>query len=89
MNHAVYYLDVQRLKRGYYQAEFKFLTDKPKECKEFEITEMYFRALEKTIQRQPPYWLWTHNRWKRTRKEWLAKLPAIQESKKKKIQPKF
>lgn len=46
-NFAVYYLDMQRVKRGYYKGEFKLLTDKPKECKEFEITEMYFRELEK------------------------------------------
>ena len=70
-NFAVYYLDMQRVKRGYYKGEFKLLTDKPKECREFEITEMYFRALEKSIQRQPAYWLWTHNRWKRTREQWL------------------
>lgn len=69
--YAVYYMDLQRVKRGYYKATFQLLTDKPKECKEFEITERYFRALEKTIQRQPPFWLWTHNRWKRTREEWL------------------
>lgn len=69
-NFAVYYLDLQRVRRGYYKAEFKLLTDKPKECKEFEITEMYFRELEKTIQRQPAFYLWTHNRWKRTREEW-------------------
>lgn len=46
-NFAVYYLDMQRVKRGYYKGEFKLLTDKPKECKKFEITEMYFRELEK------------------------------------------
>lgn len=78
-NFAVYYLDVKRIKRGYYEAEFKLLTDKPKECKEFEITEMYFRELEKTIRRQPAYWLWTHNRWKRTREEWL-KITAPQQA---------
>lgn len=71
MNLAVYYLDIQRLKRGYYQAEFKLLTEIPKEKKEFEITETYIRELEKTIQRQPAFWLWTHNRWKRTREQWL------------------
>lgn len=71
MNFAVYYLDIQRLKRGYYQAEFKLLTEIPKEKKEFEITETYIRELEKTIQRQPAFWLWTHNRWKRTREQWL------------------
>lgn len=78
-NFAVYYLDVKRIKRGYYEAEFKLLTDKPKECKEFEITEMYFRELEKTIRQQPAYWLWTHNRWKRTREEWL-KITAPQQA---------
>lgn len=70
-NYAVYYVDMQRVRRGYYKGELKLLTDQPRACKEFEITEMYFRALEETIRRQPPYWLWTHNRWKRTREEWL------------------
>lgn len=74
---AVYYMDLQRIRRGYYRAEFKLLTDKPKECKEFEITEMYFRALEKTIQRQPAFWLWTHNRWKRTREEWMRIIDPV------------
>lgn len=76
-NFAVYYLDMQRIKRGYYKAEFKLLTDKPKECGEFEITELYMRALEKTIQRQPQYWLWTHNRWKRTREQWLKIIDPV------------
>ena len=25
------------------------------------------RLLEETIVREPSYWLWSHNRWKRTR----------------------
>lgn len=76
-NFAVYYLDMQRIKRGYYKAEFKLLTNTPKECGEFEITELYMRALEKTIQRQPQYWLWTHNRWKRTREQWLKIIDPV------------
>lgn len=79
MDLAVYYLDMQRVKRGYYQGEFKLMTDKPKEYKEFEITEMYMRELEKTILRQPSYYLWTHNRWKRTRQKWLIKMAELQE----------
>lgn len=67
--HAAFYGDLKRVKRGYYECEFKLLTRKPDECGEFEITEMYFRELEKTIRRTPQYWLWTHNRWKRTRQE--------------------
>ena len=67
---AAFYVDMRRTRRGYYSAEFIPLTYSPAELKEFELTEMYFRLLEKTILRQPPYWLWTHNRWKRTREEW-------------------
>lgn len=66
----IYYLDVQRLKRGYYIAEYKLITTKPREYKEFEITEIYTRMLEDTINRAPAYWLWSHNRWKRSKKEW-------------------
>ena len=63
----VYYLDVRRVKRGYYEAEFKLITTTPKECAEFQLTEDYTRMLEQTINEAPPYWLWSHNRWKRNR----------------------
>lgn len=66
----VYYMEVKRIRRGYYSAEFKLITDKVKETKDYEITEQYFRMLEKTINSAPAYWLWTHNRWKRTREKW-------------------
>lgn len=65
----VFYLDVQKLKRGYYKATIRLLTDKPQDEPEFVITERYIRAMEKTILRYPAYWLWTHKRWKRTRQE--------------------
>lgn len=68
-NYAAVYLDITRPKRGYYQADCVLLAPNSKETEEFEITEKYFRALEKTIQRAPQYWLWTHKRWKRTREE--------------------
>lgn len=67
--HAVVYLDMQRPRRGYYVGEFKLVTCQPKEMPEFEITDIYFRMLEETINRAPQYWLWTHNRWKRSREE--------------------
>lgn len=61
---AVVYLDVQCIKRGYYTATYKIITESPKETKDFEITERYTQEMEKTILRAPQYWLWTHNRWK-------------------------
>ncbi len=63
----VFYLDITRIKRGYYEAECVLLSDNPKATEDFEITEKYIRLMEKTIQRNPAYWLWSHNRWKYTR----------------------
>ena len=71
----VYYLDVRRVKRGYYEAEFKLISSTPKECEEFYLTEQYTRMLEQTINEAPPYWLWSHKRWKRTREEYNRLFP--------------
>lgn len=67
----VYYLDVRRIRRGYYVAEYKRITTEPKEQEQFWITEQYSKMLEATIRRGPSYWLWSHRRWKRTKEEWL------------------
>ena len=69
MNHAVLYVDIQRVRRGYYEAEFKCITREPQKLKEFELTDIYFEMLEKSIRRAPEFWLWSHNRWSRTREE--------------------
>ena len=66
---AVVYLDMEKVKRGHYKATVRLITDDPKEEPENNITETYIRAMEKTILRNPAYWLWTHKRWKRTREE--------------------
>lgn len=72
----VYYLEVKKLRRGYYSAEFKLITSNVSATKDYELTEQYFRMLEKTINEHPAYWLWTHNRWKRTREKWEKWLNA-------------
>ena len=61
------YADVIKIKRGYYKIVYSEITQTPKEYKEFEITEIYTRLMEKTILRAPEYWLWTHKRWKHKR----------------------
>lgn len=66
-----YYLDIYRVKRGYYVAQCKLITNEPKKQEQFWITDEYGKMLEETIRRQPPYWLWSHRRWKRTKEEWL------------------
>lgn len=68
LNLPVIYMDVRRVKRGYYTVETKLIAEKPKEMPELWITEQYARLMEQTILRNPSYWLWTHKRWKYQRK---------------------
>ena len=43
--HAVLYLDVRRLRRGYYEAEFKLIERDPKKTHDYELTDAYFSML--------------------------------------------
>ena len=61
---AVVFIDIQRVKRGYYEITARTLFDNPKETKEFEITNKYFEVLEEVIMKTPENWLWSHKRWK-------------------------
>lgn len=70
LDFAVLYLDIRREKRGYYVATYRLMTERPKDYKDYEITEWYARLLEESIRRQPHLWLWSHNRWKRTREQY-------------------
>lgn len=64
LNMAVVYWDTERLKRGHYRITTQLITEQPSTMPEGEITEKYTRLLEATIRRDPPIWLWSHNRWK-------------------------
>lgn len=61
---AVVFFRVKRLKRGYYETTFELITLNPKEYKDYEITDKFFRLVEKQIEEAPQYYLWTHKRWK-------------------------
>ena len=65
----VFYGDIERIQRGYCQMTFKLLAEDPKKTAEGEITEAFARHIEKTIYRNPPYWFWSHKRWKHKREE--------------------
>lgn len=66
-NLPVIYVDVQRVKRGYYTVELEELIPDPLHTAPGEITERYMQKLEKIIVQKPENWLWSHRRWKRTR----------------------
>lgn len=63
-NNLVYFGEIIKIKRGYYQIIMKLAFENPKETKEGDITEAYVRFLEDSIKRQPENWVWSHRRWK-------------------------
>lgn len=77
-NHqAIFFLEMTQLRRGYYEAEIKLITRTPEKLGEYEATDIYHQMLEASIRRQPELWLWSHNRWKRTREEFNERFQVI------------
>ncbi len=70
MQDAVVYVDIERPRRGQYVSTLHLITDRPQDLPEHELTRLSFQWLEKSIRRAPQYYLWTHNRWKRTHEEY-------------------
>lgn len=67
MGFAVAYLDIVKVKRGYFKCSVSAITpDASKEDEHF-VTDTYTRKLEQTIKNNPAYYLWTHNKWSRTK----------------------
>ncbi len=64
-NLGVLYCTTKKIKRGYYELEFKLICEDPKTLKYGEITEKYVNFLEKDILKEPAYWIWSHKRWKK------------------------
>ena len=69
MHQAFFYGDVCRIKRGYYECNFRLIEPDSGKMTDFKLTELYMRELEATIKREPALWLWTHDRWSRTKEE--------------------
>ncbi len=67
LNTAVVMAHYYKLKRGHYQLGAVVITENPKEMQDGEISKLHTLALEKNIQKQPAFWLWSHRRWKHKR----------------------
>ena len=63
-NYPVYFVNLQREKRGYYTVHFELLSDNPAALPEGEITNLFMKRLEEIIRLKPENWLWSHKRWK-------------------------
>lgn len=65
----VFFAKVSRAKRGFYEIELEPIAQPPYEKDNYTMIENYARATERVIQGNPSGWLWSHNRWKKTRKD--------------------
>lgn len=64
-NQIPIYVDILKVKRGYYKAIFHRIY--PRNGIQFEkneIVHQFFDYLEQTIKKNPDNWLWSHRRWK-------------------------
>lgn len=77
MNNAVFYVEMSRPKRGYYTATYKLITRDPNTLPADDITRRFFCLLEETIRQEPAFYLWSHNRWKRTKEEFDRRFQVI------------
>ncbi|MDE6811336.1 MAG: acetyltransferase, partial [Muribaculaceae bacterium] len=68
---AMFYTDVRRERRGHYVCRFVQITPDASSEEQFLPTRRYWQMLEESIRRQPHLWLWSHNRWKRTRQGFM------------------
>ena len=67
LNIPIVFGNINRVKRGYYELEFKLLSGQPKKTKENEITDIYTNWLEEQIKKDPTQYFWTHKRFKHAR----------------------
>jgi KDO2-lipid IV(A) lauroyltransferase len=61
---AVVYLQVNKVRRGYYEAEFEVLADKTDGIPNYQITDRFLKKVQEQITAAPEFYLWTHRRWK-------------------------
>lgn len=73
-NLPVVFFDVNRVKRGFYELEIKIVAENVSSRPAGDITKEYMRLLEEAIKKNPQNWLWSHKRWKKTRKEVEAQM---------------
>ncbi len=65
---AVVFLDVKKVKRGQYEVEIIPVTEDASKENPYFVTDKQVKILEEMVIAHPEYWLWSHRRWKLTRK---------------------
>ncbi|MCF8380940.1 MAG: lysophospholipid acyltransferase family protein [Bacteroidales bacterium] len=65
---AVVYFRMKVVSRGMYEVEIVPITDDASKTPEYEVTERHVKLLEDDIKLHPEFWLWSHRRWKLTKR---------------------
>ena len=68
-DYSVVYAEMNREERGRYSVTFKLICENPNMIEDGFILEQYVRHVERFIQDNPDNWLWSHRRWKHSRKD--------------------
>ena len=68
MNFPVLFCNMSKIKDGYYAITFEVIDESPKTSNIGDITNKFFKRLEEKIKEEPNNYLWSHNRWKHTKK---------------------
>lgn len=63
-NYPVIFIEIARVKRGFYEVILSPLADNVQQLAEGEITRRFAAQLESVIRKKPENWLWSHRRWK-------------------------
>lgn len=80
-NMKVFYLGINRAKRGYYMATCTLLSPENRLATYGEIMSLYAQLLENQIKEHPEFWLWSHKRWKHPVPSNIQKLQNEQKAK--------
>ncbi|HZH70074.1 MAG TPA: lysophospholipid acyltransferase family protein [Flavobacteriaceae bacterium] len=57
-------LQVEKIKRGHYEATFERIFENVNSIPNYQITDYFLQKLEEQILNKPEFYLWTHKRWK-------------------------
>ncbi len=60
----VYFLHITKIKKAHYEGRFERIYDGHESLTEDQITARYAALLQRDILSGPPYWIWSHRRWK-------------------------
>ena len=55
---------MKKVKRGFYKVYVDVISEHPREHKDYEITDIFLKKVEKQIKEYPHLYFWTHNRFK-------------------------